>query len=176
MRTRGVLLVEDQAMDIFARRFLKRRGFKPNEIRSLGFPGGAQSGEQWVRTKYPDELRALSGVANTFLVVATDADTHTTARHRSTLDEECRRRGLDARTRNERVIVIVPRRNIQTWFEYLDGRDVDETTAYPKGHKTKDVRRLADELYRMCHEQQRLDDRAPESLSQSCAEYAKLRR
>ena len=73
------------------------------------------------------------------------------------------------------VIILVPRRNIETWFAYLDGEPVDETQDY-SAWKSKDPRPFADELYRMCHEAQQLRTPAPASLEESCQEYRKLRR
>jgi len=176
VRVQVVLLCEDQAHETFVRRFLRNRGFKSGEIRTLPLPDGSQSGEQWVRSRYPDELKAIRSRRNAYLLVVTDADQHTTALRKRALDQECDRRGVDRRTADEPVLVIVPRRNIETWCEYVDGRDVDETTNYPKRFVAKQHRELADALYRMCHEQQRLVEPVPRSLAESCDEYAKLNR
>ena len=51
------------------------------------------------------------------------------------------------------MLVIVPQRNIETWFAYLDGISVNETVDY-NAYKSKDPRPFAEELYRMCHEAQ----------------------
>ena len=73
-------------------------------------------------------------------------------------------------------MIIVPRRNIETWYQFLDGGNVDETTAYPKRFTAKDQRRLAEELWRMCYERQRLPESAPPSLLEVCDERSKVPR
>ncbi len=137
---------------------------------------GSQSGEQRVRSRFPDELKAIRSRGEGYLVVVIDADQHTAADRLGQLDEECEKRGVARRTPEDRAIVVVPRRNVETWFEYLDGQKVDEDTKYPKRFKGKDHRRLADALYDTCHERQRLPKSAPPSLTESCAEYERLKR
>lgn len=167
-----VLLCEDASHDTFIRRFLRKRNIKGREIVTLPLPRGKQSGEYWVRSKFPDELKAIRSRSNGFLVVVIDADT----RSRVALKQACEARGVPPERPDDPVAVIVPRRNIETWLEFLNGRPVNEEQSYPKGFTSKDVRRLAERLYQICHVQQRLPDTAPPSLAESCAEYAKLRR
>ena len=81
---------------------------------------------------------------------------------------------VSARKPEDPVIIIVPRRNIETWFAYLDGESVDETVDY-SDWKSKDPRPFAAELYRMCHEDQKLRPPVPPSLAESCQEYRKLK-
>ena len=175
MSVRIVLLCEDAATNTFVRRFLRRRQFKARDIRTLPIPHGSQSGEQWVRQKYPSELKAIRSRQNAFLIVVIDADTHTTQARRSQLDDECNAEQVPARKPADPVIIIVPRRNIETWFAYLDGISVEETVDY-SAYKSKDPRPFAEELYRMCHEYQQLRPPVPPSLSESCQEYRKLAR
>ncbi len=70
-----VLLCEDSQTNSFVRRFLRRRGFDHRDITTLPLPGGSGSGEQWVRERYPDQLRAIRGKQAAYLIVVTDADT-----------------------------------------------------------------------------------------------------
>lgn len=170
-----VLLCEDQNTNTFVRRFLRGRQFKARDIRTLPPPHGSQSGEQWVRERYPTELKAIRSRQGAFLIVVIDADQHTTQERRSQLDEECRAQEVPKRTEKDPVILLVPRRNIETWFAYLGGESVDETQDYG-AWKSKDARPFAEELYRMCHEAQRLRDPAPPSLEESCREYPRLQR
>lgn len=175
MSVRIVLLCEDAATNTFVRRFLRRRQFKTRDITTLPIPHGSQSGEQWVREKYPSELQAIRSRQNAFLIVVIDADTHTTQARRSHLDNECRTQQVPARKQEDPVIIIVPRRNIETWFAYLGGESIDETVDY-SAYKSKDPRPFAEELYRMCHEAQKLRPPVPPSLDESCREYRKLER
>ena len=57
-RVNIVLLCEDTQQEVFLRRFLKKMGWDSRRIRIERAPGGTGSGEQFVRTKFPTELRA----------------------------------------------------------------------------------------------------------------------
>ena len=127
-----VLLCEDRQTDSFVRRFLRRRNFTAHDIDTLPLPTG--SGEQWVRQSYPRQLRAVRSRKKAILLVVIDGDNHTTAARRSQLDQECKKSGIARAMPNDPVVVVVPRRSIETWFAYLKGEaNVDETRIYPKG-------------------------------------------
>jgi uncharacterized iron-regulated membrane protein len=67
------------------------------------------------------------------LVVHVDADNLTVQERHATLDQELRQRAVAARTPDEAVSVLVPKREIETWIHFfLDGPPVNETTDYPK--------------------------------------------
>ena len=173
---RVTLLCEDSQTDSFVRRFLRRRNVPSRDIRTLPLPHGAGSGEQWVRQRFPVELRAIRAVKNAYLIVVTDADIGPTQARRAQLEAECEREGIPRRREDDRVFVIVPRRNIETWLAYLDGSDVDESRSYPRLSRERDCAAHAKNLYRMCHETQRLREPAPPSLREACDEYRKFRR
>ena len=175
MTTRIVLLCEDDDHDRFVRRFLGHRNFGSRDIFTLPLPDGAQSGEQWVRDSYPLELKKVRRRTNVFLVVVVDADTHTVAGRKSQLDRECDQQDVPRGTPKDPVVVVVPRRAIETWLAWLLGEPVDEETKYPR-RSGEECRSAADALHRMCHEEQRLADGAPPSLVEACGEYRKLTR
>ena len=170
------LLCEDSQTDAFVRRFLKRRNFRGRDITTAPLPAGSQSGEQWVRERYPSELRAIRGRQGAYLVVVTDADVGSTDDRRAELDAECERQGVPRRDDDDPVLVVVPRRSIETWLHYLGGQPVDETQHYPRLRRARDCANGAKRLYEMCHEAQRLAESAPPSLREACEEYRKLRR
>lgn len=171
-----VLLCEDLQTESFVRRFLSYRGFHGREIKTLVAPPGRQSGEQWVRTRYPQELKAIRARQRALLLVIVDADTQSTEVRRTQLDQACNEKGVPRRRPEDPVIIAVPRRNIETWFAYLRGETVDERTTYPRLRRLRDCRSLARKLYRMCHQEQRLAEPAPPSLTEVCREYQRLRR
>ena len=173
MSARIVLLCEDSQTDSFVRRFLRHRNFRPHDIDTLPLPAG--SGEQWVRQSYPRQLRAVRSRKKAVLLVVIDADNHTTAGRRSQLDQECEKNGIPRTEPSDPVMVIVPKRNIETWFAYLKGEpNVDEARVYRKLHDKSDCHPLADELHRICHERQQLDPSAPVSLREACREYGTI--
>lgn len=171
-----ILLCEDLQTESFVRRFLLHRNFRGRDVLTVPIPGGKQSGEQWVRTSYPDQLRAIRRRQKTVLLVVIDADTNTTSLRRRQLNQECRRRQVTPIS-TDPVIIVIPKRNIETWFHFLKHQTpVDETVTYRKLNRASDCHPLADELHRICHERQRLPDFAPPSLKEACLEYPKLTR
>ncbi|MCY4270783.1 MAG: hypothetical protein OXE80_11505 [Gammaproteobacteria bacterium] len=171
---RIVLLCEDSQTDSFVRRFLKKRKWRHRDIETAPLPHGSQSAEQWVRERYPLELKAVRVKRGTRLLVVIDVDSLSTEQRRAQLDEQCRKAGVPPRAPEDPAIVIVPRRNIETWFAYLDGAVVDEQRQYPKLNRTGDCERHARSLHKMCHDRQALRDPAPGSLREACIEYGGL--
>ena len=172
-----ILLCEDSQTDSFVRRFLRHRKIHGRDIHTLPLPGGRQSGEQWVRKSFPCQLKAIRRRQRAVLLVVIDADTTTTHARRTQLDRECRLQKVAPRSPDDPVMVIVPRRNIETWFHFLESSSsVDETARYPKLNRQSGCHRLADELYRICHERQALPRNAPPSLRDACGEYPRLSR
>lgn len=169
------LLCEDRQMHAFARRFLHHRKFRGRQVSSFPCPLRG-SGEQWVRKHFPIELEAVRKRQHAFLVVMIDADSGSTKNRRDQLARECRQQGVAVPTEEDRVLVAVPRRNIETWFAYLAGHDVDETTRYPRLSRENDCKPLADALYDMCHVAQQLREPAPPSLLETCRVYPRLKR
>lgn len=171
------LLCEDSQTDAFVRRFLRRRNFRGRDIRTLPLPAGRQAGEQWVRRRYPAELRTIRSRQDAYLIVATDADDRSTNDRRAQLDAACEEQNVPVRTDNDPALVIVPRRNIETWLAYLDvGNPVDEDRRYPRLKRERDCDRHAKKLFGMCHPTQQLDEAAPLSLREACEEYRRLQR
>ena len=179
MRAKVWLLCEDDTTQGFVRRFLWRRRIRYHDVYNLPLPTGG-SGEQWVRERFPDELQAIRRESNTVLIVVTDADTNTTRERRLQLDRQCDEFDVPRIQTNDPAVVLVPRRNIETWLQHLDtGEAVNETHDYKqrfRGLSMKDLRGLADELYRICHEAQKLSASAPRSLREACMEYPKITR
>ncbi len=171
-----VLLCEDKQTDTFVRRFLRHRNFGSRDIRTLPLPNARQSGEQWVRERYPDQVKAIRGRQQAYLIVVTDADSGSTDDRRRQLDAACRQMDVPRRSGTDPVLVIIPRRNIETWLAYLEGNDVDEDRHYRKLKREGDCAEHARQLHLMCHEKQRLREPAPASLKEACEEYSRLQR
>ena len=171
-----VLLCEDNQTDAFIRRFLKRRNFRNRDIETRPLPHGSQSAEQWVREQYPTQLQAVRAKHGAMLLVVIDADNLTTDQRCKQLENQCEKEGVPRRKQEDPVVVMVPRRNIETWFAYLDGENVEEQERYPRLERERDCERHARELYRMCHEKQELREPAPDSLREACVEYGRLKR
>lgn len=175
-RVQIVILCEDRQQEVFARHFLKKRGFT-GLFRTQICPPGSQSGEQYVRTQYPMEVKAYRQNKNRVsiaLVVLIDADTSPLQDRlnqlASILDEDAQ----EKRRSHEAIAIFVPKRNIETWIHYLQGETVNEEDTYPKFEKNEavcktSVENLADRCY-----SQNLPEDAPRSLQAACGELQRL--
>lgn len=171
-----ILLCEDSQHDAFVRRFLKNRNIRGREINTLPLSGGAGSGEQRVRNQFPDQLRAIRAKRGAYLIVVLDADNQTVDDRLRQLDAECERRSVPPRGHSDPLVIIVPRRNIETWLAYLDGSEVDEIRKYPKLRRARDCAPHTTKLFEMCGEGRQLRKPVPASLATACDEYRKFDR
>lgn len=164
-----IVLCEDKQQEVFVRRFLKPRTNHP--MRIVSAPVGEGAGEQFVREQYPQQLRALrAATVNVALVVMIDGDVAGLTERMRQLDESCGLSGIEPRTDDDRVIVLVPERNIETWLAYLAGATVDETTSYPKPDRPGDCKTHIRALADMCRAGE-LRAPAPPSLVTACREF-----
>jgi hypothetical protein len=171
-----VVLCEDRQQEYFIRRFLQKRGRQRYEFRPLISPAGRGSGEQWVRERFPRELKAHRsqvGRRNTWLIVATDADTQNVESRINALARACDDASVPFRAGHESVIFVIPKRNIETWFAYLRGEQVNEAGTYRRYGFESDCRHDVTRLDEMCQEQ-KLEPEPPPSLVSACLEFKRL--
>ncbi|MBD1932052.1 MULTISPECIES: hypothetical protein [Cyanophyceae] len=175
-RVQIVILCEDRQQEVFARYFLKKRGFA-GRFRAEICPPGSQSGEQYVRTQYPAEVKAYRQNKNRVsigLVVLIDADTDTSQERLNQLAHALSEDSQENRQPDEAIAVFVPKRNIETWIHYLQEEPVNEEDTYSKFLKNEAsckpyVEKLADQC-----RSQNLPEDAPESLQAACGELQRL--
>lgn len=132
---RMVVLCEDAQHRTFAYRLLKDLGFPRRRIRVEQAPAGQGAAEQFVRETYPDEVRLhrrKSARMNIGLIAIVDADTVSVQQRVQDFDKELDRRDLGRRRPDERICILIPKRNIETWIYALFGKKVNETDSYPK--------------------------------------------
>lgn len=174
MSVQVVLLCEDLQLATFIRRFLKQRGWQARDIREVIARSGQGSGEQCVRKQYPKELNALrKRHSKTALIVGTDADEMSVADRIATLDTECQDQGIPKRETQDPVVMVVPKRNIETWFAYLRGESTNEDDTYRRYRNESDCRDDVRVLDEMC-QSRKLRNPAPPSLLAACDEYKKM--
>jgi hypothetical protein len=162
---------EDSQQEAFIRRFLKMKNYPRNKIDVHKSPRGKGSAEQWVLNQFVNALNNYrKRKVDHKIVFIRDADTLTLNDRIRQFESACRLAGIQPRQPNEKIALILPRRNIETWFEYLNGATVDETTVYRKYDRAGDcfinVRALVD----MC-DRQNLRQSAPPSLENACDEF-----
>ena len=171
-RVQLVLLCEDKQHEVFARRFLNEMGWETRAMRVEKVPGGRGAGEQFVRKRFPLELKAhRSRPVSQALVVLIDGDAEGTAARLQQLSQACREVNVAERTDHDRVAVFVPTWNIETWLAYLNGQEVtEENPDYPRLSRERDCQRHVEVLARMCRDGE-LREPAPASLETACREY-----
>ena len=128
-----VVLVEDERHQRLIYRYLQRLNYSSRDIRFEPLPSGRGCGEQWVRERYANAVRAYrarSAQANTALIVAIDADTGDTNRRVRQLVSALSGLALMPRTAEEKIVHLIPKRNIETWILNLNGNEVDEETDF----------------------------------------------
>jgi hypothetical protein len=141
-----IVLCEDETHWLFVYRWLLARGAKPNEIRRVDLPAGRGAGFQHVLSKYAQEVkeyrRRSNDVQSRRLVVVLDGDVSGVARRLGELDDKLQEAEIPRRGPAERVCILVPCRNGETWIHFFHGHPVDETSDY-KPHYPKDAKALA---------------------------------
>ncbi|MBM5818086.1 MAG: hypothetical protein FJ083_16395 [Cyanobacteria bacterium K_Offshore_surface_m2_239] len=166
-----VLICEDRQHEAFVRRFLRELGWETRRLRVNQNPKGRGSGEQWVRTNYVQEvmnMRQRPHVAMG-LIVTIDQDTERLNREHQLL-QALTEAGQKTRCDQEKIAHIIPARNIETWLAYLSGKEVDETTVYPRLARESECQALVLVLKSMC-EAKALRKPAPPSLEKACGEF-----
>ena len=74
-------------------------------------------------------MRSKSFDSNVLIVVI-DADKKTVQERKSQLTEACNATGIPVRTENDKLLIFIPKRNIETWIKYFDNNAVDEEQDY----------------------------------------------
>ncbi len=175
-RVQIVILCEGRQQEVFARYFLKKRGFT-GQLRTKICPPGSQAGEQYVRTQYPVEVKAYRQNRNRVaigLVVLIDADTGTLAARLNWLASVLDEHEQKNREPNEAIAIFVPKRNIETWIHYLQGKTVNEEDAYARFKNNEAVcKKPVEDLADRCYSQSLPED-APPSLQAACGELQRL--
>lgn len=174
---RVVLVCEDTQHEAFARRFLNEMGWTLRDLRVEKAPQGRGSGEQYVRERFPQELRGLrTRPGRVVLIAMIDGDKRGVEERLRDFEGACRRQSVPAREAEESVLLLVPTWNIETWLAYLDGEDVDESRPdYPRFAREGDCQPHVEALARMCRDRA-LRAPAPSALVAACREYERLRR
>lgn len=147
-----IVLAEDAEQQSLVRRYLQRCGHG-NSVRFLPVaakgPGG--SGEKYVRDQYARQVQACRsalGRVSALLVVMVDADMETTQHRATQLSDALKAANMDGRDDEEPIVVLIPKRHVETWIRALLGNQVDEETNYKKHKPTSSqIREAAETLH-----------------------------
>ena len=176
-RVKNVLLCEDRQHEAFFRYYLEQIGYNPRKLDVQKASTG--SGEQWVRNRYPIELRAYRKHSEDThnLIVVIDGDGRSLEDRRAQLQSASSAESLPERGEDEAVSILVPRRNIETWIRYLQGEPVqeDHREAYPKLGRESDCYGAVDRLLAIRANNWMAPDDCPPSLRAGLVELRRLR-
>jgi hypothetical protein len=147
--SRTILLCEDDPQERLVRSYLKECGlhtappyFVPRNA-SREVHGGNVG---WVLREFPKELHACrqrhKTKARTLLIVVADADAFTVGERQSQLIAD------PPIVTDDPLVVLIPRRHIETWIRAALRESVNETDSYKKPEpKKSEVRRAAKEIH-----------------------------
>ncbi len=175
-----IILAEDLEQQNLVRRYLERCGHAP-PFRLLPLTKRG-SGEKYVRDQYSKEVHAcrsaLGRRASALLVVIVDADTGETRWRATQLSDALRAAGMDERREDEPIVVLIPRRHVETWIRALLGNQVDEVTDYTKAPYStpvaNDIKNAAAELHEWTRPGANPCPTCPPSLTASLPEWRKI--
>ena len=176
------VLVEDVAQQNMVRQFLKRvrgRDFNYRKIRVEPLPSGRGSGEQHVRKQYAKLVKtlrlSLGKGTSAVPIVMIDADIGSTVDRHRQLARSLSDANVQAKNANEPIVVLVPKRHVETWIQALLGNDVDETTDYKRTKPTpQDFKNAAETLYDWTRPNATPDENCPASLSAAIPEWQRI--
>jgi hypothetical protein len=140
-----VILCEDRQHEVFIRHFLKKRHkVTERQIRVMICPEGRGAGEQYVRREYQRQVKILRQKhhLSKALVTMIDADTQTV--------EERLNQLTPSPVEPEKIVRLVPKRNIETWIYYLEEQPVNEIDIYRKFDKESACKPAVDKLVKFC--------------------------
>lgn len=174
-----IILCEDIQHEVFVRRFLKKaHGIQDNrELIVIRNPDKSKdSKEQYVREKFPVQLKTLrQRHAKTTLIVVTDADNKEITERAQTLNTACSDAGIEPRSLKDNVAFIIPKRNIESWIDYLNGKEEQTKKVYNKlSKKESECQPAIEKLYDICQQKTTPPD-FPDSLASACREYRKVK-
>ena len=177
---RVIILVEDKQQRRFVGRLLQELGYPVNKLEFLPIPAGEGSGEQYVRERYPIEVKELRPRAKRMdvaLLVAIDGDGRTVEDRQKQLADQLATAELVPRAAAEKIVHLIPLRNIETLIEYLldTTKGVDEEKKYPKlKGRERECQKAVEEMDRLCKSNSALPANCPASLAMAIAELKRL--
>ena len=167
-----VILAEDVRHRKLLRKYLRRRGYSHHKIRECPwFPKFQAPCLSFVKAEYPLQVQALRDKAhrvNAALLTMVDADEKTVEQRIEEFDALLVADGKTRRADNENIAIVVARRNVETWFYFLEGNDVDEETNYKPLCGSLKNREFALKFAHLSWPRGELPRNCPPSLRRAC--------
>ena len=178
-RYRVRILCEDKEHNSFVRAFFKSLGVGERKFDTCPLVDGKRSAEGHVRGLLPDALAEIRKTSeNIFLVAVSDADKNNPnlADREKQWNEALRFGGFPEICEADRILRVIPKRNIETWFAWLDGEEaIDEAKDYKQGYKGAKAAQYGKRFYKKYknykEKQETACDNAPPSIRGACFEF-----
>jgi hypothetical protein len=147
-----VVLCEDIMHFNFVRRYLIHRGIEQRRIRINMAPPGRGAASQYVIENYPMQVKAIRGRPDirAGLLVVIDADTSSANGRFRQLERSLIQSDQPGRRADERIGLLSPRRNIETWVFLLLGNAANEDDDYKHRVSPSDLKRSVMIFAEMC--------------------------
>lgn len=177
--SRVIALVEDERHEMLVRRYLRRCGMEPRQIRFERSPSGKGSAEQWVRTRFPKEVSAYrrrAATAATALIIMIDADAHTVQDRLTQLAQILVESEIPPIGNGEEVVRLIPKRNVETWIVCLEGTVVNEEMDYKHAKEdwNKVIPIISETLFRWTRPNFEVPGHCIDSLRRGLSELKRL--
>ena len=175
-----IILADDREQQNLVYRYLERCGHGAGVwLEPLPAKGPGGSGEKFVRDQYPRQVQAcrssLGRRASALLIVIIDADMETTQHRATQLADALRTADMEGRNDDEPIVVLIPKRHVETWIRALLGGHVDEETDYKKPKPTPpEISEAAGAVYRWTRPNSNAGATFPPSLTDSLPEWQKI--
>jgi hypothetical protein len=172
-----ILLCEDDPQERLVRCYLEKCGFNTTPPYLLPINASRQvhgGNVLWVLREFPKQLLACrqrhSASANTLLIVVVDADNFAVEDRRKQFAATPPRVKPD-----DPLVILIPRRHIETWIRSALGNTVNETDDYktPKPNKSE-IRDAAQRIYGWSHDQQKRGSACVQSLLSALPEWRRI--
>jgi len=147
-------------------------------------PEGTQSGEQFVRENFVNDFRKVArGRENVLLVVVQDIDRANRLPEdaRNDLNGLVQAAGLSGITATDKLLLVFPKRNMETWFEWLQQTLPRSPVSEKEDYKLRQMRaesgklgKNASDIYTEGLSNPLVCENAPESLSYACESFRAL--
>jgi hypothetical protein len=170
-----VLLCEDDPQEQLVRRYLEKCGHRtgPRDLIPRNASRSVQGGNVgWVLKQFPEELkfcRRRNVRVRTRLIVVADADNFTVDERRGHLDPDGNLTDADP------VMVLIPKRHIETWIRAALGQAVNELDDYKKPELGKSqIRDAASQIHGWARDNPVPAPTCVPSLRQALPEWRKI--
>jgi len=180
------VLCEDKAQYSFIRGFLTCQGIESDRriLPCRDLPEGTQSGEQFVREHFVNDFREFArGRENVLLVVVQDIDRANRSPYdaRNELNALVQSAGMNGFAETDKLLLVFPKRNIETWFEWLLQTAPRSPISEVEDFKLRNIRakssklgRNASDLYIKSLSDLTACENAPDSLANACENFRAL--